>query len=70
MPIFEYQCPKCGNINEVLVPSADTPAPACPSCGEKKTHKRFSSFSAVVKNPAAGDCHSCSSAGCCPNFKG
>ncbi|MCE5185454.1 MAG: zinc ribbon domain-containing protein [Planctomycetaceae bacterium] len=69
MPIFEYQCPQCGFVNEVLVPTANVSAPACPKCGQADTHKRFSSFAAVVKNPAAGDskCHTCPSAGGCPH---
>lgn len=72
MPIFEYKCPKCGFINEVLVKSSEAKAPACPECGEKKTQKQFSSFSAVVKEPAApaSKCHTCPGAGGCPNFNG
>jgi putative FmdB family regulatory protein len=72
MPIFEYQCSECGYINEVLVPTADVAAPDCPKCGAKNTQKRFSAFSAVVKNPAAGDtkCHTCPSAGGCQHFHG
>lgn len=72
MPIFEYKCTQCGFVNEVLVPSASAKAPACPECGEKKTEKQFSSFAAVVKEPPApaSKCHSCPSAGGCPNFNG
>lgn len=73
MPIFEYQCPECGFVNEVLVPTAAAKAPACPKCGAKKTEKRFSTFAAVVKNPAAGEptkCHTCPSAGGCPHAHG
>jgi len=63
---------KCGFVNEVLVSSASVKVPACPECGEKKTEKQFSSFAAVVKEPtpAASKCHSCPSAGGCPNFNG
>lgn len=72
MPIFEYECPSCGFINEALVSNADAKAPACPKCGHKKTAKKFSTFSAVVKASAApaGKCGGCPNAGGCPNFGG
>lgn len=71
MPIFEYKCTQCGFINEVLVSSASAKAPVCPACGQKKTEKQFSSFSAVVKEAsAASKCQTCPSAGGCPNFNG
>ncbi|MBC8378136.1 MAG: zinc ribbon domain-containing protein [Planctomycetes bacterium] len=72
MPIFEYKCPECGFVNEVLVKSADIKPPACPECGHKKTEKQFSAFSAVVKEttPPASKCQTCPSAGGCPNFNG
>ena len=72
MPIFEYKCTHCGLINEVLVHSVNSKGPACPECGEKKVQKQFSSFAAVVKEPAAaeGTCQACPSAGGCPNFNG
>ena len=71
MPIFEYKCTQCGFINEVLVSSASAKAPACPNCGQKKTEKQFSSFSAVVKETSpASKCQACPSAGGCPNFNG
>ncbi|MHC4553199.1 MAG: FmdB family zinc ribbon protein [Planctomycetota bacterium] len=71
MPIFEYKCPSCGFVNEALVKSASSKAPACPQCGEKKCEKQFSTFAAVVKEPApATKCQACPSAGGCPNFNG
>jgi len=72
MPIFEYECPSCGFVNEALVSSADVKPPACPQCGHKKTVKKFSTFAAQVKTPAAAPakCHSCPNAGGCPNFNG
>ncbi|MBL7215630.1 MAG: zinc ribbon domain-containing protein [Phycisphaerae bacterium] len=70
MPIFEYKCPECGFINEVLVKSSDTKPPACPKCGSRKTEKQFSTFAAVVKEPAppASNCQTCPNSGGCPNF--
>ena len=63
MPIYEYQCGKCGSGFETLVRSAAAPAPVCPDCGSKKVAKQFSSFSASV---ATGKADSCSM-GRCPS---
>ena len=72
MPIFEYECPQCGFVNEALVKNAAAKAPACPQCGHKKTVKKMSAFSAVVKTPAAapGKCQACPNAGGCPGAMG
>ncbi len=72
MPIFEYECPQCRFVNEALVKNAAVKAPACPQCGHKKTHKKMSGFSAVVKTPAAAptQCQACPNAGGCPSFNG
>jgi putative FmdB family regulatory protein len=51
MPIFEYKCPSCGKMQEILVKSGSGKAPDCPDCGQKMA-KQFSSFAAVVKEPS------------------
>lgn len=33
MPIYEYQCEKCGETIEVLQRFSDAPLHQCPSCG-------------------------------------
>ena len=33
MPIYEYQCEKCGETTEVLQKFSDAPMEGCPSCG-------------------------------------
>jgi putative FmdB family regulatory protein len=38
MPIFEYECAKCGSIFEVLVKNDKDPVP-CENCGNKDTTK-------------------------------
>jgi len=43
MPIYEYECQKCGNINEVLAQRGESP-PACPECGNAEVRKAFSKF--------------------------
>jgi putative FmdB family regulatory protein len=47
MPIYEYECEKCGGVTESLrsMSQADEP-PACESCGHKKTRRLQSEFAA------------------------
>jgi putative FmdB family regulatory protein len=35
MPIYEYECTKCGNVEEVLQNFSDKPLTKCPSCTGK-----------------------------------
>lgn len=44
MPLYEYQCPKCGNVFELirLFAQAEAPAP-CPTCGGS-AKRLFSNF--------------------------
>jgi putative FmdB family regulatory protein len=37
MPIFEYECLKCGKRTEKLQRNGDTPLDACPDCGGEVT---------------------------------
>ena len=45
MPIYEYECQKCGHQFEYLILST-TPAPVCPKC-KKKDLKQLISLSSV-----------------------
>jgi putative FmdB family regulatory protein len=45
MPIYEFECKKCGETFEALRPVGDTGSKlSCPSCGAKKPVKVFSTF--------------------------
>ncbi len=45
MPLYEYQCRKCGHSFEELRRMADADeARECPKCGAKKTERQFSTF--------------------------
>lgn len=33
MPIYEYQCEKCGNLTEVIQKFSDAPLTTCDKCG-------------------------------------
>ena len=41
MPIYEYECTKCGSIQEVLQRFSDKPLTKCPNCSGK-LHKLVS----------------------------
>ncbi len=44
MPIFEYDCERCGKHFDVFVRSKKDRNPCCPECGCKKCRKAFSTF--------------------------
>ncbi|MET0384749.1 MAG: zinc ribbon domain-containing protein [Polyangiales bacterium] len=33
MPLYDYRCPKCQSVSELLV--SHTASPTCPQCGDK-----------------------------------
>lgn len=41
MPIYEYECSKCGNIHEIMQKISDKPLSKCPQCSGK-LHKLIS----------------------------
>ncbi len=45
MPIYDYQCGRCGHRFEQVVKLGETPA--CPSCGDARP-ERLATFSATV----------------------
>ncbi len=64
MPIYGYDCKKCGHEFETLVRSSDTPA--CPACGSVDLTKQLS----LIASPAKGgsdDAPVCGSPGGCAN---
>lgn len=66
MPIFQYECPECGHIEEQLVPRFDSPV-RCPACGSDRPVKRPSRIAVAAAKPCKG-ADSCPAAGshqCC-----
>jgi putative FmdB family regulatory protein len=63
MPIYEFQCRKCGKTFEQLVfPSDPEDIAACPSCGQNDACKLMSSFSSGPSG--SGESASASSQSC------
>jgi len=49
MPIFEYECERCGRISsQVVLGSEKESRPACPHCRSSRTHRVMSSFAMTV----------------------
>jgi putative FmdB family regulatory protein len=48
MPIYEYECSKCGDLTEALQKFSDKPLTRCKSCGGK-LHKLISHSSFHLK---------------------
>ena len=68
MPIFEYECKKCGKEFEVLVFSRDEKI-ECEFCGSKSVKKLMSavgmkSGEKFTSSSSTPSCHSCSSSSC------
>lgn len=64
MPIYQYQCNKCGHEFETLVRSSEKPA--CPSCDSEDLTRQLSLVAAPAKGgsePACGSPGGCAS---CP----
>jgi putative FmdB family regulatory protein len=49
MPIYEYQCQKCGNELEALQKISDAPLTDCPECGAAELRKKVSAAAFRLK---------------------
>lgn len=48
MPIYEYQCSKCGKILDELQSMTEAPLVKCPKCGEDALKKLIGSGSGLI----------------------
>lgn len=54
MPVFEYQCERCGRLFDIFMQRREDAAEvACPSCGEKDVRRMLSTFASQA---SAGRC--------------
>ena len=49
MPIYEYQCQKCGSEMEALQKISDAPLTDCPECGASELRKKVSAAAFRLK---------------------
>ena len=64
MPIFEYQCKKCGHVTDFLEKAGAKKSHACEQCGSKATEKVFSTFAVKGGTPSTAGSDSCSTGTC------
>ncbi|CAN5242943.1 hypothetical protein BH10PSE15_BH10PSE15_00470 [soil metagenome] len=50
MPIYDFHCPKCDTVVELLVRFSDTPA--CPACGHEQIDRLVAATAAPGKSAA------------------
>jgi putative FmdB family regulatory protein len=62
MPIYEYECKKCGENFEVLLFGNKTVT--CPKCKSNEIFKKMSSFSMKGVQKGNSACTSCKSSSC------
>jgi putative FmdB family regulatory protein len=63
MPIFEYECPSCGNRFDKLIRGGASGEIACPKCGGSNTKRVMSVFASF--NSSGGTGGSASFGGTC-----
>lgn len=67
MPIYEYECRKCGRSFETLVLGGGQAKVSCPGCGSIRIRRLMSSFGGKIGNSSGGTvCGSCSATRCPP----
>ena len=65
MPIFEYQCKRCGHVTAFLEKAGSKKSHACEKCGSKATEKIFSTFAVESGTSSTSGGSSCPT-GTCP----
>ncbi|MCF7708447.1 MAG: zinc ribbon domain-containing protein [Verrucomicrobia bacterium] len=70
MPIYEFECSKCGSESEMLVKTTDWSDAKCPDCGSTSLEKKLSTFSPAGADSGHNDAPPCglnpgSCGGCC-----
>ena len=66
MPLFEYQCKKCGYRFEELQKGTSAKPPKCPKCKSGQTTRQLSTFSASAHESGSGGSSDSCPTGTCP----
>jgi len=49
MPLYEYECKKCGKLTEILqIHSENDKDVKCPECGSSEMRRKFSTFGVIM----------------------
>lgn len=62
MPIYEYQCKKCGHTFDYLARTLADTARKCPKCGARNPQKQYATFSTSEGSHSSASCPT----GTCP----
>ena len=49
MPMFDFDCPDCGEVHEQIVKRAED-VPPCPKCGSSRSSRRLATSYAIFAN--------------------
>jgi putative FmdB family regulatory protein len=64
MPVYEYECLKCGAAFEKLVlKTSDLAKVICPACDSRELEEKVSSFASVSKTGMFNSTSNCAPAG-------
>ncbi len=64
MPLYEFECLKCGIVFEKLVRKVGAVSDVvCPECGSPKVQQQISTFASFVKGGAANSSGNCAPSG-------
>jgi putative FmdB family regulatory protein len=66
MPIYEFECQKCGRKFEKLVLGSDEKPPECPDCSSTEVHKLMSAGSRVTLKVPGGYGGNATAPSCAP----
>ena len=56
MPIYEFECRKCKETFDALLPMGGEGKARCPKCGSKKVTKLLSSFISKTESGGSAAC--------------
>jgi len=63
MPIFDFECRKCGHKFDLIISNAEKDKAKCPQCGAMNLKQLLSSFSTARVGNIPDSCSGCSAAG-------
>ena len=65
MPLYEYECQKCGKLTEILQNHSESDKDVkCPECGSSEMRRKFSTFGVVMGSDKASSTGTGSAASC------